>query len=87
MVAHFRPGLTQAGTWRTAVAADGKGFPDLVLAHRDRGVMFVELKAEKGKLSAEQTAWGLRLAAAGATWHVWKPSDWPIIESTLKGTR
>ena len=25
VVAHFRPGLTQSGHWRTAVAADGAG--------------------------------------------------------------
>jgi len=31
-VARFRPGLTQSGNWRTAVGADGKGYPDLTAA-------------------------------------------------------
>lgn len=40
-VAHFRPAQTRHG-WRTPVAADGKGFPDLVLV-RER-VIYAELK-------------------------------------------
>lgn len=42
--AHFRPARTEHG-WRTAVQADGAGFPDWVLV-RER-VIFVELKRQK----------------------------------------
>lgn len=45
-VAHFRPARTKGG-WRTPVAADGQGFPDLLLA-RER-IVVAELKAEKGR--------------------------------------
>jgi hypothetical protein len=68
--AHFRPARTARG-WRTAVAGDGKGFPDLVavhpVAHR---VVFVELKAHKGKLAAAQESWAAWLIQAGAEWCV-----------------
>lgn len=71
-VAHFRPAQTTKG-WRTAVAADGAGFPDLVLA-RDR-IVFAELKRDGGKLSDAQRAWGLALRYAGAETYVWCPAD------------
>jgi hypothetical protein len=73
-VAHFRPARTAHG-WATAVAADGKGWPDLCMAGRGR-VMFRELKSEKGTLTKEQRVWGLRLGDAGADYRVWRPSDW-----------
>ena len=63
IVAHFRAAKTERG-WRTPVEADGKGFPDLVLAHPDRGVLFIECKADRGRLSAEQERWVATLGAA-----------------------
>lgn len=48
-VAHFRPARVMRGgreIYETPIAADGKGFPDLVLVNRrHRRLMFVELKA------------------------------------------
>jgi hypothetical protein len=80
IVAHFRPSLNQRGTWQTAVAGNGAGFPDLVLCHeRTHEVIFAELKAEKGKVSPEQQRW---LDALGGV--VWRPSNWPKIEARLK---
>jgi hypothetical protein len=79
-VAHFRPARTVDG-WRTPVAADGKGWPDLVLV-RDR-VIFAELKSARGRLSGDQQAWIHRLTAAGQEVHVWRPDDWPHVEYTL----
>ena len=35
-VAHFRPAQNARGDWRTPVAAQGKGFPDLVMVRRDQ---------------------------------------------------
>lgn len=71
-VAHFRPAKTAQG-WRTAVAADGAGFPDLVLV-RDR-VLFVELKNEKGRMSEQQLEWKAALEVAGVEAYVWRPDD------------
>jgi hypothetical protein len=80
-VAHFRPARTEHG-WRTAVSADGKGFVDLVMVKTS--VLFVELKAERGRVSPEQEAWHAALRAAGAEVYVWKPPDWTVIEARLR---
>jgi hypothetical protein len=72
--AHFRPGLTQAGNWITAVAGDGKGWPDVVFA--GRRLLIRELKGVGGKVSAEQTAWIAALVAAGVDAGIWWPKDW-----------
>lgn len=86
-VAHFRPARTATG-WRTAVQGDGKGFPDLVLAHKERGrVIFAELKVGNNKPSPEQNDWLQTLAAvsisAGVSVYLWTPDDWPEIEREL----
>jgi len=80
-VAHFRPARVMRGgreTWETPVAADGKGFPDLVLvSRRQRRLMFVELKADKGVVSHDQAAWLADLIRCdGVDAHVWRPQDW-----------
>lgn len=80
-VAHFRPALTKHG-WRTPVAADGKGFPDLLLV-RDR-VLAVELKADAGKLTADQQTWLDSFTTAGIETHVWRPADYEIVITTLR---
>jgi hypothetical protein len=54
-VAHFRTARTERG-WRTAVAADGAGFVDLVLV-RGPELLFVELKTRTGRASSEQREW------------------------------
>jgi VRR-NUC domain len=72
--AHFRPGRTDHG-WRTAVQGDGKGFPDWVLVHDRGGVVFVELKTVKGKLTPTQEAWGEALIRAGAVYRVIRGMD------------
>lgn len=84
-VAHFRPGMNQRGRWMTAVQGDGAGFPDLVMARRGR-LIFAELKAEKGRMSAEQDAWMEALRVPGVTVAVFFPRDWEsgAIESCLR---
>ncbi len=93
-VAHFRPARTAHG-WRTAVAGDGKGFPDLVLVRDDR-LIFAELKAGRGKCTEEQDAWLRALAAVAwgpdmpagrirvCEWHADSDSDWAQIERVLR---
>lgn len=83
-VAHFRPARTARG-WRTPVAADGAGFPDLVLV-RER-VLWVELKADTGRLTADQRAWLEALHSAGCETYVWRPSDWDEVRAALAPAR
>ena len=93
-VAHFRPGMTsridKSGkpVWVTPVQADGKGFPDLVLA-RDGQLLFIEAKSEKGKLSKDQQKWFWELSKVAYSsprvgGHLWRPSDWSNIETMLE---
>lgn len=49
------------------------GFPDLLLV-RER-VVWAELKTETGVLRPGQAIMRDRLIAAGAEWHLWRPSD------------
>jgi Archaea-specific pyridoxal phosphate-dependent enzymes len=53
------------------------GFPDLVLGHPGRGLLlFRELKTEKGKTTAKQDEWIIRLGLTGNDAGVWRPRDW-----------
>lgn len=80
-VAHFRPARTVEG-WRTAVSADGTGFPDLVLVRQGK-LIVAELKSSKGTLTPEQEQWIRELHHAGVEVRVWRPEDWPEIEREL----
>lgn len=83
--AHFRPALTSRG-WRTPVQGPlGAGFPDLVLVNvRRRRVLFVELKSDAGKVSADQAAVLAALEEAGAETRVWRPRDWDVLQADLE---
>jgi hypothetical protein len=83
-VAHFRTSRTQSGGWSTAVQADGEGYPDLTMVRGPR-LLFVELKAEKGRVAEKQAEWltDLAVAAPGCV-TIWKPSDWAVVERTLR---
>jgi len=78
---HSRPARTSKG-WRTALSGDA-GYPDITAVRRDR-ILFIELNAEKGRLSEEQGVWLADLGAAGAETHCWRPSDWPAIKEALR---
>lgn len=95
-VAHFRPARIKVGgqeVWRTPVAADGAGFPDLVLAKSAR-VIFAELKTDSGSTTPEQDNWirelggsdgiQLRVMLAKHRVFVWRPCQWQEIEKVLR---
>ena len=84
LVFHPRP-AQRSGSWATHFDGDA-GFPDLVLAHAERGVVFAELKAERGRVSPGQRVWLNTLEDAEQTAVVWRPSDWEAIVSRLQGT-
>lgn len=50
------------------------GFPDWTFATA-RGVMFRELKTDRGKVTADQQAWLAMLRGAGYDADVWRPAD------------
>ncbi len=79
-VAHFRPARTERG-WRTAVAADGAGYPDLTMV-RER-LVFAELKSDRGLASEAQRDWHTKLVIANVETYLWRPADWVEIVSTL----
>lgn len=87
LVAHFRIVKVQRanGTtfYQVPVAADGKGWPDLVLV--GPRIVYAELKAMNGILSPEQKVWRDALLKAGGEWYCWKPSDYDAIHRVLGG--
>ena len=82
-VAHSKPCRLGKKTM-TAWGADGKGYPDLTMAHPRHGLLFRELKQDKNYPSPEQRDWGRKLHAAGGNWAVWKPRDIEAILETLR---
>ena len=83
-VMHTRPAMV-GGKWMTPIQGD-PGFPDLVLAHPERGIIFAELKTETGKLRAAQRDWSAVLLAANAEWYLWRPDDLHAIMRRLSLT-
>jgi len=80
-VHHTRTVRIQGGGW-TSPGID-KGFPDLVLVHPKKGVIFAELKTEAGKVSSEQRDWIDDIIAAGGEAYVWRPAQMSMIAGRL----
>jgi hypothetical protein len=78
LIHHISPHQVRPGVWRS----DSTGFPDLCLAHRDRGVIFAELKLENGKLSTGQVIWANALKPH-VEHYVWRPSQLEMIAERL----
>lgn len=82
-VFHALPAQNSRGRWLTAQSGD-VGFPDLVLAHPSKGVIFAELKTQIGRVSVSQRIWLNTLEAAGAETYIWRPSDFDSIKTRLQ---
>lgn len=54
------------------------GYPDLTIVGPG-GVLFVELKADKGRVTPQQEAWIRELRAAGSRAFVSYPKDWEML--------
>ena len=84
--AHWRPAMTSRG-WRTPCSGPiAAGFVDLVLVRPAprAGLLFVELKSDKGALRPEQRSVHDVLRSAGLTVHVWRPRDWAAVVEALR---
>ncbi len=53
-----------------------RGYPDLVCVGTT-GVLYRELKTERGRLTPDQRVWLDRLTLVGVDASVWRPADWP----------
>lgn len=60
-------------TWNSRRSA--AGFPDLTAVHPVGGVIFVELKSERGRLTETQREWLDALRAAGAKAYLWRDGE------------
>ena len=54
------------------------GLPDLVCAHRNRGVVFIEAKTRTGRLSDAQQRWR-KVLEPQAVWLLVRPADLPDV--------
>lgn len=61
---------------------NASGLPDLILVRGDR-IVWAELKRQTGSTTKEQREWIHALRMAGQRVFVWRPADWPTIESVL----
>lgn len=82
LVMHTRAVEIRPGVWKTPLSGHA-GFPDLVLAHSFRGIIYAELKSDIGRVSPLQTKWLETLACNGAEVHVWRPKDLEEISTRL----
>ena len=78
-VHHSQPSMTRTGRYITTGAA---GFPDLVMCHEQKGLLFAELKTEKGKASDAQHTW-MRILHPHTECYLWRPSDLTFIAQRL----
>jgi hypothetical protein len=82
-VAHFRKARTGKGGWITPVAADGKGFPDL-LAIKGEHIIVAELKVPPNGLTKEQEDWLSAFGNTAVPWFLWTPADWDDITAVVQ---
>ena len=59
------------------------GYPDLTLV-KDKRLLFVELKTDKGRVSKEQKEWQEVLKKAGCECYIWRPKDLIEVQKILR---
>jgi hypothetical protein len=81
---HIRP-----GRYGNYYKTDGlPGMPDLILiGRRGQGIIWAELKTEKGKLTDEQRSRLLQINNNGQEVYVWRPKDMQTIADRLGAWR
>ena len=80
---HVRRSVSgQKGRWMTTTSV--KGWPDLVLFKPEVGILYRELKTDRGRITAEQRQVLTDLQAAGGNVGIWRPRQWPDILATLR---
>lgn len=73
-------------TWHDTVAwRSDPGWVDLVAVHPRHGVVYLELKAQRGQVTTAQASWHAALAAAGQRVYVLRPSDWLVAKALAAG--
>ena len=82
LVQHTRA-VNSEGRWMTPISGD-PGFVDLTLVHPTRGLIFAELKSDRGKVSPHQASW-IEALGEYAECHVWRPKDMHTIVHRLQG--
>jgi hypothetical protein len=85
-VFHVHDSRRQVAPGRFVGDRDAAGFPDLVLVREGR-LLFAELKSPEGRLSQSQRQWLQALDMTGAEVAIWRPDEWPAIETTLRRER
>lgn len=79
--------LAKATGWYVYHTYDSRrctpGFPDLVLI-KPPTLLFREIKTETGRLTDAQKKWLSMLDESGLNASIWRPTNWPEIEETLK---
>ena len=76
---HSQPSMTRTGRY---ITTGSPGFPDIVMAHPQGGLIFAELKTEIGKESYAQMHWKAMLVPH-AECYLWRPSDLNYIAQRL----
>lgn len=79
LVHHQAPMRTPRGN---IITGGSPGYPDLCMAHEQRGLIFAELKTQKGKPSDAQLHW-MRTLHPHAECYLWRPSDLHFISERL----
>jgi hypothetical protein len=62
-------------------AVTSRGYPDLTIVG-PAGIIWRELKIERGRLNREQLDWGRAISDAGGNWKVWRPSA--LLDKTVE---